>query len=140
LRPLYAGLALTLLLAVVGYQNLVTYPRLRQPQILPMTSLNIGTFSGEGPSIDITPGQGFLLFVRIPPDGAYASYLVDLYGPEKLEWSLAIPAASGQDLWPVQVPGTKRVSGDYTVVVRGVTPPGETNEIGRKSFVLQIHQ
>jgi len=43
--------ALVLLLAVVGYQNLVTYPRMKQaldhPQVLPWVSVNVGTFGGD---------------------------------------------------------------------------------------------
>ena len=47
LRPQFAGAALALLLAVVGYQNLVTLPRLRgvqqQPQTLPFAVVAVGT-------------------------------------------------------------------------------------------------
>src|SRR5579864_9576468 len=48
LRPAFAAPALALLLAVVGYQNLVTYPRfqsdLHRPQVLPAVSVNVGTW------------------------------------------------------------------------------------------------
>jgi hypothetical protein len=139
LRPRYAVGALALLLAVVGYQNLVTYPRLLRPQVLPMATLNVGTFAGEGPTIRTASGQGFLLFLRIPPDPGYSSYLVDMYSPSgRLDSSLAIPAVSGQDQWPVQVPGSRRQAGTYTLVVRGVTASGASSEVGRKSFALQI--
>ena len=47
LRPAFAAPALALLLAVVGYQNLVTYPQLQQalnrPQVLPWAPVNVGT-------------------------------------------------------------------------------------------------
>jgi anti-sigma factor RsiW len=39
LRPAFAAPALALLLAVVGYQNLVIYPRLQQAQVLPWASV-----------------------------------------------------------------------------------------------------
>jgi hypothetical protein len=139
LRPRYTAGAIALLLAVLGYQSLVIYPRLRQPQVLPMASLNVGTFGGELPTITTNPGQGFLLFVRIPPDGGYSRKQVDLYDPSgKLEWSLAIPSVSGQDQFPVQVPGAGLAAGNYTLVVRGIGAAGETKEVGRKSFALQI--
>jgi len=145
LRPVFAVPALAVLLAVVGYQNLVTYPQLGQalnrPQILPFASVNVGTWGAGGPVITAAPGKGFLLFVRIPPDGAYTRYTADLCNPAgKVEWSLAIPAVAGQDQWPVQVPGANREAGTYTVAVRGVTAAGESKEVGRASFDLQIQK
>ncbi len=144
LRPAFAAPVLALLLAIVGYQGLVTYPRLHQalnrPQVLPFASVNIGSWGSGGPVISTRPGEGFLLFVRIPPDG-YSGHTAELYNPAgKLEWSLAIPAASGQDQWPVQVPGAHRESGSYILVVRGDTAAGQSKEVGRASFELQIQK
>ena len=143
LRPAFAAPALALLLAVVGYQNLVTYPRLQQalnrPQVLPWAPLNVGTWGSGGPVITASPGQGFLLFVRIPPEGSYSSYTADLYSPAgKVEWSLTIPVAAGQDQWPVQVPGANREAGTYALAIRGVTAAGESKEVGRTTFELKI--
>jgi hypothetical protein len=145
LRPAFAAPALALLLAVVGYQNLVTYPELqsvlRQPKVLPWASVNVGTYGADRPTISVPPGQGFLLFVRIPPDGTYTHYKADLYNPAgKLEWSLIIPAIPGQDLWPVHVPGANREAGRYTMAVSGVTAAGESKDLGRTSFELQIQK
>lgn len=148
LRPAFA-LPLIVLLAVIGYQNLVTVPRLqtalRQPSVLPWASVNIGTWGAEGtPRIIVPQGRSFLLFVRIPPDRAYARYTADLYNPYgKLEWSLTIPvpsaeAASQQDQWPVQIPGVNRQPGNYTLAVHGVTASGDSKDVGRASFQLQI--
>jgi hypothetical protein len=143
LRPAVAVSLMALLLAVIGYQNLVTYPRLQlalnSPRVLPWASVNVGTWGSGGPLISARPGQGFLLFVRIPPDGGYSHYVADLYHPGgKLEWSLTIPASSGQDQWPVQVPGVNRAAGSYILIVRGVTAAGESKEVGRASFELQV--
>ena len=48
LRPVFALPVLALLLAVIGYQNLVTYPRMQMaldsPRVLPWASVNIGTY------------------------------------------------------------------------------------------------
>jgi hypothetical protein len=145
LRPTFAVPVMALLLAVIGYQNLVTYPQLQlalnSPRVLPWASVNVGTWGSGGPVISARPGQGFLLFVRIPPDGGYSHYVADLYNPAgKLEWSLTIPASSGQDQWPVQVPGANRAAGSYILVVRGVTAAGESKEVGRPSFELQVLQ
>jgi hypothetical protein len=145
LRPAFAAPLMVLLLAVIGYQNLVTVPQLRQtmnsPRVLPFAAVNVGTWGPGGPVIPARPGEGFLLFVRIPPDGAYSRYLAELYNPAgKLEWSLTIPASSAQDQWPVHVPGANREAGSYFLVVRGLTAAGESKEVGRASFELQIQK
>jgi anti-sigma factor RsiW len=145
LRPAFAVPVLALLLAVIGYQNLVMYPELqsalKQPQVLPWASVNVGTYGAGGPAIVVPPGKGFLLFVRIPPDRNYTRYRADLYNPAgKLEWSLTIPAVASQDQWPVQVPGANREAGRYTMAVSGVTAAGESKDLGRTSFELQIQK
>jgi len=143
LRPAFAAPVLALLLAVVGYQNLVTYPRLqsdlKRPQILPAVSVNIGTY-GAGETT-VPEGKGLLLFVRIPPDGAYARYTAELYDPAgKLEGSFTITASAGQDQWSVAVPAARREAGTYTMSVHGVTSSGGTKDLGSTPFELQIQR
>ena len=145
LRPAFAVPVMAVLLAVIGYQNLVTYPQMQQalnrPQVLPWAQVNVGTYGSEGPVIATRPGEGFLLFVRIPPEGGYDHYRVDLSSPAgKLECSLTIPAVAGQDQWPVRIPGANRDAGSYTLSVRGITTAGESKEVGRASFELQIQK
>jgi hypothetical protein len=145
LRPAFAAPALALLLAVAGYQNLVTYPRLqaelKRPQVLPAVSVNVGTWGAGGTPTSIPEGKGLLLFVRIPPDGAYVRYTAELYNPGgKLEGSFAIAATAGQDQWPVTVPRIDREAGTYTMAVHGVTSSGETKDLGSTSFQLQIQR
>jgi hypothetical protein len=145
LRPAVVVPVIALLLATIGYQNLVMYPQLRQalnrPQVLPWASVNVGTWGSGGPVITTQPGEGFLLFVRIPPEGGYSHYTAELYNATgKPEWSLTIPVTSAQDQWPVQVPGANREAGTYTLAVHGVTAAGESKEVGRASFELQIQK
>jgi hypothetical protein len=145
LRPAFIAPVMVLLLAVIGYQNLFTYPHLHQalnsPRVLPFASVNVGTWGSGGPVIPTRPGEGFLLFVRIPPDGGYSRYVAELYNPAgKLEWTLTIVASSAQDQWPVQVPASNREAGNYLLVVRGVTAAGESKEVGRASFELHIQK
>ena len=145
LRPAFAVPVMAGLLAVVGYQNLVSIPRSRQmasaPQAFPAwASVSIGSY-GDAPVISPAPGESFLLFVRIPPDQKYTSYIADLYDPAgKVEWSLTIPAVEGQDVWPVRIPGANRQPGTYSLAVRGITPAKDSTNIGRASFELQIRQ
>jgi Putative zinc-finger len=145
LRPAFAAPALALLLAVVGYQNLVTYPSLQselnRPQVLPSASVNFGTWGAGGPPTTVPEGRGLLLFVRIPPDGPYSRYAADLHNPGgKLVGSFTIVPAEGQDQWPVTVPGIQREAGIYTLAVRGITADGQSKELGHTSFELQIQR
>jgi len=143
LRPAFAAPALALLLAVVGYQNLVTYPRfqaeLKQPQILPAVSVNVGTY-GVGETT-VPEGKGLLLSLRIPPDGGFVRYTVELYNPGgKSAASFTVTPAVGQDQWSVTIPGVTREAGTYTMAVHGVTSGGEAKDIGSSSFQLQIQR
>ena len=145
LSPAFALPALVLLLSVIGYQNLVAYPKMRtalmQPRILPWAAVAVGTWGSSGPTISATAGQGFLLFVRIPPDGNYVRYVADLYDPAgRLECSLNIPAVAGKDQWPVLVPGANREAGSYRISVRGLTAAGESKDLGGSSFTLEIQK
>ena len=146
-RPAFAVPVMAGLLAVLGYQNMVTYPQLKlalnSPRVLPFASVNVGSWGAGGPTISIRPGEGFLLFARIPADG-YSRHVAELYNPAgKLEWSLPIPLSAPdtsprQDQFPLQVPGAQREAGIYTLVVRGLTAAGENKEVGRGSFELQF--
>ena len=145
LRPAFAIPVLAALLAIIGYQNLVTYPKLELatsvPQILPWASLNVNSRGENTPVITVSPGQGFLLFVNIAPEAHYSSYTADLYNPAgKLEWSLAIPVTTADDSWPIRVPAAHRDEGTYTLSVHGITAPGENSEIGRSTFALHIQR
>lgn len=139
LRPAFAAPALALLLAVVAYQNLWFQSELNRPRVLPAVSVNVGTWGAGGPSTLVPAGKGLLLFVRIPPDGAYARYSADLYSPGgKLQGSFTIEPAAGQDQWPVTIPAVQRDAGTYTLAVHGVTAGGERKDLGTTSFELQI--
>ena len=145
MRPAVVVPVMALLLVTIGYQNLVTYPQVQQalnrPQVLPFASVNVGTWGSGGPLITTSPGEGFLLFVRIPPEEGYSHYTAELYNPAgNVEWSLTIPATPAQDQWPVKVPGMNRKAGSYTLKVRGVTASGESKEVGGASFQLQIQK
>jgi hypothetical protein len=141
--PAYAVPALLTLLAVLGYQNMVTYPRLRtalqRPQILPWATVTVGTWGSSGPTISVEAGKGFLLFVRIPPEEGYSRYVADLYNPAgKLESSLTIPTAGVQDQWPLLIPEANRKSGNYRISVRGITDAGQSKDLGSTAFTLQV--
>lgn len=147
LRPAFAIPALAALMVVIGYQNLVTLPRLtqaiNQPQVLPATTLNLMTYGDNAPPLVIRAGEGFLLNVIVPPGHRYAGYKVDLHNPAGGVESVAIPAstaASGDDTWPIRFSGTNLQGGTYKLTVHGLTTSGQDEEVGSGSFQLQIQE
>jgi hypothetical protein len=144
-RPAFAVPVLALLLAVIGYQNFVTYPNLmqaaNQPQVGPWASVNVSTRGGATTVIKAHAGEGFGLLVNVPAEDGFASYTADLYNPaKKLEWSGPISAASGDEGRQIYIPGRNRQPGTYTLVVHGITHAGESKEISRRPIDVQIQK
>ena len=144
-RPALIVPVLAALLIVVAYQNLVTYPQLKQlassPQILPWASINVSTRGANTVQISPRPGEGFHLLVNIPPDSHYASYTFNLSSPSgRLEWSRTIPAASSDEARSIYVPGTNQEQGIYKLAVRGNTASGESSDLGHYSIEVQIQK
>lgn len=145
LRPAWIVPVLAALLVVLGYQNLVTYPQLKQaatsPQILPWASINVSTRGTS--TIQITPRarQGFHLLLNIPPDSGYTSYTFNLSSPSgRLEWSRTIPAASSDEARSIYVPGANQEQGIYKLAVRGNTTAGPSSDLGHYSVEVQIQK
>jgi hypothetical protein len=148
LRPAFVVPVLAVLLAVIAYQNLVTYPTLKgavavvdAPRILASVSLmNANTRGVNKTVVSARQGEPFLVFVDIPAESRFSSYVAELYGPTgSLEWSLTIPAETAKDMVPIRVPAGHRGAGMYTLVVRGVDSAGGKGfEVGRYPFELQI--
>jgi hypothetical protein len=142
-RPALAIPVLALLLVVVGYQNLVTYPHLmqaaNQPQVGPWSSVNVSTRGASQTVIKTHPGEGFALLVNLPPEG-FTRYTADLYNPaQKLEWSGSVSAAGDDaERRQIYIPAGNRQAGTYILVVHGITPAGESQEVGRSAIDLQI--
>lgn len=145
LRPAFAVPVFAILLAVIAYQNFVTYPKLtavaNQPQIGPWASVNVSTRGMATIPIKTRAGEGFGLLVNLPPDTGFVSYTVELYNPAgKLEWSGPLSADSADQGRQIYIPGRNRLPGSYTLAVRAVNAAGESKEITRQSIDLQIQQ
>jgi len=143
LRPAFAVPVFALLLALIGYQNFLMYPKLmraaNEPQVGPWASVNVSTRGAETKLLQAHPGEGFGLLVNFPPQDGFASYVVDLYNPAgKLEWSSPISATPAGEERQIYIPGRNRRSGTYTLVVHGINPAGESKELSRHSIDLQI--
>ena len=145
LRPAFVVPVLAVLLVVVGYQNLVTYPQLKQlassPQILPWASINVSTRGTSTTQISTRPREGFHLLVNIPPESRYTSYTFDLSSPSgRLEWSRTTPATSSDEARSIYVPGANQEPGIYTLAVRGNTAANQSSDLGHYSIEVQIQK
>jgi hypothetical protein len=145
LRPAFALPALAVLLAVIGYQNLVMLPRLEQsanqPRILPAATVNLLTYGANASPLSVHEGEGFLLNVIVPPGHRYPAYRVDLYNPAgKLEASLPIAGSAADETWPIQFPPASRQGGAYKLTVKGVSAEGQETEVGTSSFEVRIEK
>lgn len=149
LRPAFAAPAFASLLLVLGYQNLVTFPRLRaaanEPRLIPWAQLR-GAMRGGAPlSIAADRRHGVALPLDLssqPGETAYASYSIDLYDPQgKLAFGSIVAAPgdndSGSQRLGLVIPGAMLRNGVYTVAVSGVAANGELTAIDR--FAFEIH-
>ncbi len=145
LRPAFAVPVFAVLLAVIGYQNLVEVPHLQtaatQPMELPYASLNVSTRGTTTKDVTIKPGQGFNLFLSIPPDSTYSGYNLELHNPAgSLQWALKIAASSSDDTRSIRVPGAGLREGTYTLTVTGTTTSGQNTNLGNYPIELKIQK
>ena len=141
LRPAFAVPAMALLLLVVGFQNMVQLPALRQtvavlnaPEVLPSAYLASGSArGGEQRVVTARPNQPFLLLIDIPGEKA-AGFVAELYdSADAKKLSLPIPGDTAKDTLPIEIPSGSYSAGEYTLVVRndgGV-------EVARYAFQLR---
>jgi len=149
LRPAFAVPAMAAMALVIGFQNIVTVPQLRQevavvsqPQILPSVTLVDGQSRGEEiRTVAAKAHEAFLLSVDIPADNRFSGYLCSLYSPSgKMVWQLRIPASQAADTVPIQVPADSTEAGQNTLLVQGVTSDAGAAQVDivRYRFLLQI--
>jgi Putative zinc-finger len=142
-RPALAVPVFAVLLAIVGYENLVTVPhltaQLSEPQIGPYAPINIGTRGSSKTAVTVTPGEGFILPVTIPPDMSYSAYILELHNPAgRIEWTRKIPASSPDDTRWIFIPGAGLQQGTYVLTVNGVTAAGQSTNLGDHPIELQV--
>lgn len=146
LRPAWVLPVMALLLIVIGYQNFVSVPKLNQsyqdsstPRILPAVSLiNVATRGNASASVAVHKGEPFLIFVDVPADNRFSSYIAGLQGPTgKSEWSIPVSAEAAKDTVSIRVPAQKS-PGQYTLVVTGIAPGANPTEIGHFPFEVKV--
>lgn len=150
LRPAFAVPAMAAMLLVIGFQNIVIFPRLReqasvasQPQILPSVNLADGGSRGaEIRTVVAKANQPFLLFVDVPAENRFSDYLCSLYSPSgTVLWRIHVPPSQASDTVSIQVPAESAEAGPNTLLVQGI-PSGPQNgapvDLVKYRFLLQI--
>lgn len=141
-RPLILAPTFAALLAIVGYQNLVTYPAFEaassEPRLGLSTTLHSTTRAGRAIVI-AAPDQDATVVLHVPQDSVYVRYTYTLYDPSgKQLWAHTVAPAAGDDAArALTFPGGKWKPGTYKLAVAGVTSGGETLPVQESTFELQ---
>jgi hypothetical protein len=145
-RPAFAAPAFAALLIVVGYQNFVTVPALRQsanePRLAPLAPLRSATRGATLPTFTADRMHGVALPVDLviePEVAPAASYSFDLRDPQgKLVWTGSLPAtapgADSDQSFSLTIPGSMLQSGSYSLTVTSVTAQGGRTPVEQYNF------
>lgn len=153
LRPAFAVPAMLILLAVVGYQNLVTIPRLKSSgsagtaQIYNSFSLVAANMRGErgdeAVKVQVHKNETFGLVFDFLPTKQFDHYLCQLQDEAgRVVQQVSIPAEKEKQEVHLLVPNGLELSGKYNVVIAG--DPGakgewiKTNEVSRLNFAVDF--
>jgi hypothetical protein len=146
LRPAIAIPVMALLLIVVGYQNLVTVPALRNaaavaqaPQVLNPIYLTVGRNRGVEQVVTIQRGHPLSLTLDISAESGFTSFVCELQSESgKVEGS--VPISTGADTVTVLMPVRQEASGVHQLVIYGVFGDAGTqrSELERRHLNLQI--
>jgi hypothetical protein len=148
-RPAFAAPVFATLLAIIGYQNLVTYPALRSEANEPILSstifLHSGTRGDGHTQVNFDPKHGVALLVDTPQQQGSSSLIFELYDPQgKLALSVSSPIAAPKDgqaadgTLSLAIPGAGLRDGAYTLAISGLASNGEHTEIERHSLDFHL--
>ena len=145
MRPAMLVPVFAAMLAVIAYQNVVTYPALQtaanEPKLLPWSTLHPAT-RGSHQVVVADQKQGGVLLVSVPQDTTYPSYEFDLSDAQgKSVWTKTAPAGANSDgSWSLWIPGGVFKQGSYKLAILGVTSGGEKVTVQQSMFDLQIQK
>src|ERR1700761_8251641 len=147
LRPAFAMPAFAALLAIVVFQNTVTFPALReattQPRLLALNHLRPATRGADLPTISADRVHGAALQVDLSNETAVHSYSVDLLdAQEKRVWSTTMRSGSQgpkqDEQFSLYLPGAKLQNGPYLLKITGVDAQGHNTPIEEYRFDIVV--
>jgi hypothetical protein len=115
------------LLALLGYQNVVTIPHLksgssgvRTPEVLPLVSL-VGLGSRAASQAKVAPaGKDFEMELEIPGGPNFTGYTIEVRGDGgQVKFSLPVTPEQAKDSVRLAIPGAELTPGKYEIVVSG---------------------
>ena len=142
LKPSIVIPAFAALLLFIGYQNFVTVPHYKQlssPAVLPMYSLIAGNTRGDqGLIFTVSPNRPFGLYVDLPADPSYSTYLLRLQDPSGAVAPLRSLTAAEAQKTQVVTFNPARLAGNYALIISGLTnpaaDPSAATELARIQF------
>ncbi|MGO9433661.1 MAG: anti-sigma factor family protein [Terracidiphilus sp.] len=150
MRPAFVAPAFAALLAVVVFQNSVTFPALRdaatQPRLVQLTHLRPATRGGSHLALTADRTHGVALQLDLPVESGEStaiSYSIDLRDAQgKPVWTSSMSAGSGQSDADQQLslflPGAKLSSGTYSLDITGLGAKGERNSTEQYVFDIVV--
>ena len=147
LRPAFAAPAFAVLIALVVFQNVSTFPALRdaasQPRLLPLTELRPATRGASHLALSVDRSHGVALLIDLPvePGLTPVSYSIDLRDSHgKPIWSSpvapAAPESDGIQQLSLFIPSSRLSNGTYSLSVTSSSPQGERTPI--EEYVFDI--
>jgi hypothetical protein len=144
-RPAFAVPAFAALLLVVGYQNLVTYPALRQsaetPRLAPLIATHGATRGAAPIAVNADRKEGVALPIGLeqePGMPAFATYSFELSDPaKKIVWTSSTSLADAGQRLLLELPGGMLRDGTYTLAITGIGANGERTALQR--LVFDVH-
>lgn len=149
-KPAFVAPVFAAMLLVLVFQNVVTFPALReaanQPRIVPVAPLHGATRGGNHLTLIANRTHGVALPIDLYIESGMApaaSYSFDLRDPQgKLAWTGTMPAAvqesdSGQRL-SIVIPGSMLRNGSYSLSVTSVASNGERTTIQQYIFDIVV--
>ena len=150
LKPVVAVPAFAVLLLGLGYQSLVIVPHWKNAAVqataprvlLPYSLIAANTRDIKEQTFHVRPDEPFGLYVDVPNDPAYRTYVLRLEDPAGNSTTLrTVSYAQAQKTMVVEVPRGKG-PGVYQIVVSGLTAPqGDPNKatvLARMKFRVEF--
>jgi Putative zinc-finger len=142
LRPAWSFAAVLALAVVVGYQNFVTIPGLKQtaaqPEALTSYSLLTAQSRGAGATV-VRPShdQPFGLYVDIPATQSFAYYTVDVTNGSR-HFAVKVSPEQAKDTVQVLIPAGALNPGHAEMIITGQNEGAAPVEVARYPFEIQM--
>jgi hypothetical protein len=151
LFPVFAAASIALLLAIVGYQGMVTIPRLQRQVSMavprPLTSVSLVSSVSRGgalPTVKVGANEPFGLYLDIPPQRDAAAFLCEVRTDSKVEFAVRVTDKQARDTVHLLIPGDTLRPGRYDLTVRTLagneSSPAAGAEVIRYSFQVESTQ